>query len=279
MGLGLLLAPEVIWNPLSDEEKENLTTWLLQINDHDYSKNNWQFFRVLINIGLRKVEARYSEEAIDNSIAIIESCYLGDGWYTDGKTKQRDYYIAFAIHFYFLIYAKEMKEVDPERSQLFIDRATLFAQDNMLTFVKDNMHFVRRECEEAKVREESIYSKWTPLEGVTVETIIKPYKEGHLRTHTIHSDFDIQAVESGFSIPEDKYLVDTKDCEAGVAKIHTERGYSAVELLKGEGQGDAVICEANVNLVHPRVALPVIKLEIKKGITVIESYIVGLKNK
>ena len=29
----------------------------------------------------------------------IDEFYLGDGWYSDGATKQIDYYIGFAMHF------------------------------------------------------------------------------------------------------------------------------------------------------------------------------------
>ena len=43
-------------------------------------------------------------------MALIERMYLGDGWYMDGKTTQRDYYISFAFSYYSLIYVKFMRE-------------------------------------------------------------------------------------------------------------------------------------------------------------------------
>lgn len=43
-GYGLLMAPEKIWEPLCEQEKENLNQWLLQINSHFISDNNWLFF-------------------------------------------------------------------------------------------------------------------------------------------------------------------------------------------------------------------------------------------
>lgn len=462
MGLGLLLAPEQIWGPLSEMEKENLTNWLLQINSYEFSKNNWQFFRIIVNIGLKKVGARYNEEAMNESLEIIEGCYLGEGWYSDGKSNQRDYYIPFAMHFYGLIYAKTMKEIDPERSKRFTERATLFAKDfiywftesgealpygrsltyrfaqcaffsalafadvqalpwgvikgivnrhfrewfqkpildkeglltigydypnlvmsegynsptspywafksflilaldeqhpfwkadeeplpildemkvlkhakmiiqrpesdhiialtsgqyaafkpnnvaekyskfayssyfgfnvaksyylleqaapdNMLVFKKDEMHFVRRECEEVEIRQAAIYSKWKPLSGIVVETLIEPYKQGHMRTHKIHADFDIEAFECGFSIPEEAYPLD-KICGQGFAAVENERGYSHIELMQGDAEGDVMICEANTNLIHPRTALPYVCMNIKKGTSVIKTYVVGLKNK
>ncbi len=43
-------------------------------------------------------------------LALIDSMYIGDGWYVDGKTTQRDYYIPFAFHYYGLIYATFMQD-------------------------------------------------------------------------------------------------------------------------------------------------------------------------
>lgn len=137
MALGLLLLPEKIWEPLTQTEKDNLANWLLQINGKTFATNNWQFFRVLVNIALKKLGAKYSQEDIDYSLAIIEKCYLGDGWYSDGTTPQKDYYVAFAIHFYGLIYAKVMEEEDVERSALYKDRAKQFAKDFMYWFTEN----------------------------------------------------------------------------------------------------------------------------------------------
>lgn len=39
------------------------------------------------------------------------------------------------------------------------------------------------------------------MEGIQVETTLKPYEKGHMRTHIIHVDFPCIAVEGGFSLP------------------------------------------------------------------------------
>lgn len=137
MALGLLLVPEIIWDPLSEEEKKNWNQWLLQINQYSLPKNNWYFFRILVNIGLRNVGGDYNEHQIAEDFKLIESCYLGDGWYSDGKTMQRDYYISFAMHFYSIIYAKTMRERDKQRCELMIDRAKIFAKDFIYWFAED----------------------------------------------------------------------------------------------------------------------------------------------
>ena len=133
IALGLILIPQKLWDPLDEVEKDNLCQWLLQINEYDMPANNWRLFRVLVNIALKQVGSKYSQKSIEASLALIETHYLGDGWYVDA-TQQKDYYVAFAIHYYLLLYAKIMKEEDPERSQNYIDRAKIFAHDFIYWF-------------------------------------------------------------------------------------------------------------------------------------------------
>ena len=135
IGYALLMAPEKIWKPLDETQKNNLEAWLLQINNCDPCDNNWRFFPVLVNLGLKNVGADYSEQVIKHSLERIHSFYVGDGWYNDGaKGVKRDYYVAFAIHFYSLLYAKSCEKSDPENSRIFKERAMLFAKDFIYWF-------------------------------------------------------------------------------------------------------------------------------------------------
>ena len=137
IALALILAPEKIWEPLSDGEKRNLSDWLYRVNDVECCNNNWYFFPVLVNLGLKNVGENYNPKTVEDSLAKIDSFYIGNGWYSDGNSKQMDYYIAFAIHFYSLIYARVMEQDDAERSRLFKERAMLFAKDFIYWFDED----------------------------------------------------------------------------------------------------------------------------------------------
>jgi len=136
-GLALVLAPEKIWDPLKEEEKENLREWLSQINENKVYDCNWVLFIVMVNIGLKSVGETYHKEKMNWALNSIEEFYLGDGWYSDGKNGHSDYYIPFAFHFYCLIYAKVMEKEDPARSKLYKERAVAFAKDFIYWFSKD----------------------------------------------------------------------------------------------------------------------------------------------
>lgn len=465
LAFAVWLTPEKIWEPLETEEKERFQDWILQINTHQISDNNWLFFRIIVNCALRKAGGRYSEEQLQMDLNRVDEFYLGDGWYSDGPTKQRDYYIGFALHFYSLIYAKQMEKEDPRRSEMYKKRAALFAKDfiywfgergealpfgrsqtyrfaqvsfwcalafaevevfswgvikgiinrhfrdwfskpildnedkltlgygypnltvcegynapnspywalksflilaipeehpfwtcreealpklnpvkylphpwmiiqrerdgyvtaltsgqyaewepvhvaekfekfayssyfgfqcprsyytlsqaapdNMLAFCRDGYYFVRRRCSEVRMDEKrGIVSRWSPMEGIEVETEIRPYGKGHLRTHVIYADFACEAVEGGFALPyqepsEVTCLSEKQEGWESYSEVQSPQGSSRIELQYGTGKGGAVFCEANVNLLHPRTILPYLSYQILKGETRIRVYVEG----
>ncbi len=128
MGMGLCLAPQAFYHDLPASAQSNLYRWLDQINRHDMPKNNWTFFRVLVNMGFQQVGLPYPEERMAQDLAMIEEHYEGDGWYFD-YFDQREYYTQWGFHYYGLIYAHVMKERDPLRSQQFLARGKQMAAD------------------------------------------------------------------------------------------------------------------------------------------------------
>lgn len=134
LAYALLMIPEKVWHPLCERVQRNFEQWLWQINTHKISDNNWLFFRILVNCGLRRVAASWDEKQLNADLNRVEDFYLGDGWYSDGMTKQRDYYIGFAMHFYSLVYAKAMEKEDPERSLRYKERAEAYAKDFIYWF-------------------------------------------------------------------------------------------------------------------------------------------------
>lgn len=131
LAYAVLFTPEIVWDPLSDDEKINFKTWLWQINTHEVCDCNWIFFRVLVNIALKAVGERYSQEKLRADLARLDSYYIGNGWYMDGPAHQKDYYISMAFHFYSLIYSCFEND---EYSVKFKERALLFAKDYIYWF-------------------------------------------------------------------------------------------------------------------------------------------------
>ncbi|HEX2915782.1 MAG TPA: DUF2264 domain-containing protein [Chloroflexia bacterium] len=136
-GLALALIPEKVWESLSESDQANLVNWLSTINQVEIVDSNWLFFRVLVNLGLKKIGRVYDEQSMYAALDRLEEFYLDNGWYSDGSVPQIDYYIPFAFHYYGLIYSSLAFKDDPDRAARFKQRASLFARDFIYWFQTD----------------------------------------------------------------------------------------------------------------------------------------------
>lgn len=134
IAFALLTCPEIIWEPLSEKAKDNLSSWLYQINDHKLPKCNWYFFRIFVNAALKKLSRKYCKDNLYSDMIFIQSCYKGKGWYVDGVSGRYDYYSAFAMQFYSIIYASIFPE--DSFSHRIKNRADEFYKDFILFFSK-----------------------------------------------------------------------------------------------------------------------------------------------
>lgn len=128
-GLGLALLQEESLTGFSARERDNLHRWLNQITDARMPDSNWNYFAILVQLGFKRAGLPWDQQAIDHRFTLMEAYYLGEGWYSDGPGRPKDYYISMAFHFYGLIYATLNGKDDPERARILRERAVLFAED------------------------------------------------------------------------------------------------------------------------------------------------------
>ncbi|WP_313578316.1 DUF2264 domain-containing protein [Lacrimispora sp.] len=450
---GILMIPEKLWDPMGDAEKQCLADWLYQINLYTQADNNWQYFKVIANLALKSVGMKWNRDQVRDAMDRYESFYLGNGWYSDGKRPQKDYYTSFGIHFYCLLYAKFMEKEDPETAQRFKLRAAEFAKtfiywfddegkalpfgrsltyrfaqaaffsacalagvecfslgimkgmiqrhmeywlrqpifdnagvltvgytypnllmseaynapgssywalktfvflalpddhpfwqaeyevlpelketyavkecdmllchrkhevvaltagqypvmehphaaekyakfayssvfgfcvprsyhqleqagtDSMLAFYVQGMYYVRRTCMEYHVTGEEVYARWSPVEGIEVETWIIPVQNGHRRRHKITSNLNCMAYDCGFSYPN--CMEETgKEEGNGFAAVFDKNGRSRIS--GNHGYGTVITALPNMNLVFPNVCIPAMEFTVKLGVTEIETLV------
>lgn len=126
-GLGLTLLQEKLTDLFSEREIMNLHAWLDQITDATMPDSNWNYFAIMVQLGFKRAGLPYDQQAIDRRFAMMDAYYLGDGWYSDGPGRPKDYYISMAFHFYGLIYAT--LSGDEARAEVLRQRSRLFADD------------------------------------------------------------------------------------------------------------------------------------------------------
>ena len=139
IGLALAFCPEQAWEPLSAGARDRLVAWLHGIFEHDPNPNNWQFFRVLVALGLERVGAPFDRAEVAGSLDLLDSYRVGRHWYADGALANVDYYVPFAFHTYGLMYAaaNDLGLGDDVRAAGYRERAASFAGDVQHWFAPD----------------------------------------------------------------------------------------------------------------------------------------------
>lgn len=131
------LGPEGSKDPYDIRRRGNITRYLQSVNGKVFPQTNWLWFRVMANLALVKACGVPYEElksSMDADLKVLDSFYIGGGWASDGKWdeggRQMDYYSgSFAIQFSQLCYVKYASNIDPERVDVFKQRAGEFAGD------------------------------------------------------------------------------------------------------------------------------------------------------
>lgn len=139
--IGFMLAaiPEASWDVLPPPARDNLARWLADIQRRAMPQNNWLFFTVLVQQGLRRVGRGDLVDADVEAayLARLTGWYLGDGWYGDGVSQAIDHYGGFAMHFYGLLYAWLNRDNPDAYADLFRARARAFAEPFRHWFAED----------------------------------------------------------------------------------------------------------------------------------------------
>jgi hypothetical protein len=126
IGFALAFVPEHLWDPLSGRQHDHVVAWLRGIQQHEPARNNWQFFRLLVQMGFERVGVAFDATSRAQSVELIDSFAIADGWYTDGAGGNIDWYVPFALHTYGLVLAASGLG-DRDAATRYVERARTFA--------------------------------------------------------------------------------------------------------------------------------------------------------
>lgn len=202
-GLLLALAHRPLLAHFNEQEKQHLWQWLKQSETATIPDNNWHFFPILVQVGFHHAGMPVNHEAIERHFTAMEHYWLGDGWYSDGPDRPRDYYISMGFHFYGLIYSRLMKDVDPERCAILRERATVFAADFIHFFDDDGAAIPFGRSLTYRFAQAAFWSA-AAFAGLNVYSpgVIKGLVLRHLRWWMRQQPFDRDGVLSvGYSYP------------------------------------------------------------------------------
>jgi len=102
IALGLRLTRPWLWDRLSLEEQDRAALWLRGALVSVPAPNNWYLFPFTV-AGFLESAGRGDEHTVrvrERARRLLDSWYVGQGWYTDGDGGSLDHYNGWALHLY-----------------------------------------------------------------------------------------------------------------------------------------------------------------------------------
>ncbi len=99
-----------IWDGLPSRAQERIIDWLAGSIGAKYSFSNWRWFQNVTQAFLRSVGGPYDKTELEENLEFLDSCYLGDGWYSDGRPDGRggnvDWYAGWVMQQFSVWYCR-----------------------------------------------------------------------------------------------------------------------------------------------------------------------------
>ncbi|MGW6276972.1 DUF2264 domain-containing protein [Kribbella sp. NPDC055071] len=99
-----------IWDRLPSAVQERVVDWLAGSIGAWYPESNWYWFHNVTQAFLRSVGGPHDQARVDSFLEYLDTCYLGEGWHSDGRPDGRggnvDWYAGFAMQLFSLWYCR-----------------------------------------------------------------------------------------------------------------------------------------------------------------------------
>lgn len=104
LAISMKAAPDVLWNPLTKEQKDALAATMLSYGEGPSIGSNWMFFNVFIQSFLKDQGYKVDEKKMVDWLNKLVERYRGEGWYNDAPAY--DYYSMWAYQSYGPLWAE-----------------------------------------------------------------------------------------------------------------------------------------------------------------------------
>ncbi|GAA1604177.1 DUF2264 domain-containing protein [Kribbella hippodromi] len=112
IAIGLHETRRWIWDALPSSAQERIVDWLAGSVGAWYPESNWQWFHNVTQAFLRSVDGPHDQAKVDEYLEYLDSCYLDEGWYTDGRDGNVDWYAGFVMQLFSLWYCRMSGDQD-----------------------------------------------------------------------------------------------------------------------------------------------------------------------
>jgi hypothetical protein len=166
-----------------------------------------------------------------------------------------------------------------ETDHEYFDGASL---DSMLGFSADGYLFsVRRGNSLVKIADDLLYAKWSPEDGVQVETWLLAAAPWHIRVHRIQSNKTYRTIEGGFAVNRKDYGAGGPLQQAkGIGSVMTPADLSGIRDLGSSipRMGRAIEALPNSNIINAKSTVPQLTGEIPAGESILMCAVLAMKS-
>ncbi len=119
LAISLFAAPEVLWDPLSQERKDALAAVMLSYGDGPTVPSNWKFFNIFVLSFFKQQGYPVNEALLVDYLEKSLADYRGEGWYNDNPAY--DYYSMWAYQLYGMLWSQWFgAEHYPDHARRFV---------------------------------------------------------------------------------------------------------------------------------------------------------------
>lgn len=144
--ISMQAAPEVLWNPLTQAQKDSLAATMLSYGEGPTIGSNWRFFNIFILSFLKDQGYEVNDEYLEFNLTELLKRYRGEGWYNDAPAY--DYYSMWAYQTYGPFWAEMWgKKQFPELAAQFLKNQYDLVDNYPYMFAEDGrMNMWGRSC-------------------------------------------------------------------------------------------------------------------------------------
>lgn len=103
LAISLSIIPELLWQPLTQSQKDTLATVMISYGNGPTVSSNWRFFNIFIMSFFKDQGYKINESLMEEYLSGCLEAYRGSGWYNDSPAY--DYYSMWAFQMYGPIWA------------------------------------------------------------------------------------------------------------------------------------------------------------------------------
>ncbi|MDR2953863.1 MAG: DUF2264 domain-containing protein [Prevotella sp.] len=136
LAISLTVSPEVLWEPLTQEQKDAVAAMMLSYGDGPTVSSNWRFFNIFILSFFKDKGYEVNEKLLLQYLDECLEAYRGYGWYNDSPAY--DYYSMWAFQMYGPVWSELYgKKYYPEYAKKFMNNLSDIVDNYPYMFSKD----------------------------------------------------------------------------------------------------------------------------------------------